>query len=332
MEMEHKSLITELTQGKELALQLRTHLHPASSSQEACFFLTEMIQSSFEKALSLLNWTPLPTDQPINAGEQHDCSATPKKRNNTTTKDVLKKRKLLPRWTEEVKVCSGTAPEGPLNDGYNWRKYGQKDIHGANFPRCYYRCTHRHVRGCLATKQVQRSDSDPNIFEVTYRGRHTCSQSSHFGSLSVSAQNEAAGETNQNLPSPNSQIWFDFEHHDLKVKSEDLDTVFPPFCFPSSSVGSEVADENVFYDPMTDPAPLVGHGGLSAVAVSPAASETEHLAAWDWSGCGGGIPSEQSDLTEIISAETSVNNSPIWNGDWDFKLSQNLVNKISILY
>lgn len=43
--------------------------------------------------------------------------------------------------------------------------------------RGYYRCTLRHVQGCLATKQVQRSDEDPTIFEVTYRGRHTCNQS-----------------------------------------------------------------------------------------------------------------------------------------------------------
>lgn len=27
----------------------------------------------------------------------------------------------------------------------------------------------------MATKQVQRSDHDPTIFEITYRGRHTCS-------------------------------------------------------------------------------------------------------------------------------------------------------------
>ncbi|MBA0689903.1 hypothetical protein Goari_007609, partial [Gossypium aridum] len=39
----------------------------------------------------------------------------------------------------------------------------------------YYRCTHRNVQGCLATKQVQRSDDDPTIFDVAYRGRHTCS-------------------------------------------------------------------------------------------------------------------------------------------------------------
>ena len=32
----------------------------------------------------------------------------------------------------------------------------------------------RHAQGCLATRQVQRSDEDPTVFEVTYRGRHTC--------------------------------------------------------------------------------------------------------------------------------------------------------------
>lgn len=65
--------------------------------------------------------------------------------------------------------------------------------------------------------------------------------------------------------------------------------------------------------------------GLSAVTVSPAASEK----AWDWSfndGGDGGIQrvqsSEQSDMTEIISATTSVTNSPINNGDWDFSLDK----------
>ena len=35
----------------------------------------------------------------------------------------------------------------------------------------------RHAQGCLATRQVQRSDEDPTVFEVTYRGRHTCALS-----------------------------------------------------------------------------------------------------------------------------------------------------------
>lgn len=46
--------------------------------------------------------------------------------------------------------------------------------------RGYYRCTHRNLQGCLATKQVQRSDDDPTIFEITYRGKHSCSQVSNL--------------------------------------------------------------------------------------------------------------------------------------------------------
>ena len=41
----------------------------------------------------------------------------------------------MAKWSEQVKVCSGTMVEGPLSDGYSWRKYGQKDILGANHPR-----------------------------------------------------------------------------------------------------------------------------------------------------------------------------------------------------
>jgi hypothetical protein len=41
----------------------------------------------------------------------------------------------VPKWTEQVKVYSGTEAEGSVEDGYSWRKYGQKDILGAKFPR-----------------------------------------------------------------------------------------------------------------------------------------------------------------------------------------------------
>lgn len=45
-------------------------------------------------------------------------------------------RKSMEKWSEQVKVCSGTMVEtGPLSDGYSWRKYGQKEILGANHPR-----------------------------------------------------------------------------------------------------------------------------------------------------------------------------------------------------
>ncbi|KAL5813167.1 hypothetical protein ACOSQ3_028117 [Xanthoceras sorbifolium] len=195
---EQNNLIRELTQGRELARQLQIHLNlPAatsnsSSSQEITReMLVQEIVSSYEKALSMLvgavDQPAAPQLQPPTSGggpgiESPPLSASPRSDQDSDRdqelKDGSKKRKATPRWTDRVRLSPGTGLEGTLDDGFSWRKYGQKDILGATYPRGYYRCTHRHVQGCLATKQVQRSDEDPMIFEITYRGRHTCTQAS----------------------------------------------------------------------------------------------------------------------------------------------------------
>ncbi|XVF57763.1 hypothetical protein PTKIN_Ptkin07bG0008100 [Pterospermum kingtungense] len=57
-----------------------------------------------------------------------------------------------------------------LDDGYRWRKYGQKAVKNNKFPRNYYRCTHQ---GCNVKKQVQRLTNDQSVVETTYEGVHT---------------------------------------------------------------------------------------------------------------------------------------------------------------
>ncbi|WVZ60620.1 hypothetical protein U9M48_010615 [Paspalum notatum var. saurae] len=57
-----------------------------------------------------------------------------------------------------------------LEDGYRWRKYGQKAVKNSPFPRSYYRCTNSK---CTVKKRVERSSNDPSVVITTYEGQHS---------------------------------------------------------------------------------------------------------------------------------------------------------------
>lgn len=61
-----------------------------------------------------------------------------------------------------------TMAEKASEDGYNWRKYGQKHVKGSEFPRSYYKCTHAN---CPMKKMLERTH-DGQITEIIYRGQH----------------------------------------------------------------------------------------------------------------------------------------------------------------
>ncbi|KAL3503703.1 hypothetical protein ACH5RR_038152 [Cinchona calisaya] len=56
----------------------------------------------------------------------------------------------------------------PAEDGFNWRKYGQKQVKGSEYPRSYYKCTHPN---CPVKKKVERSQ-EGHITEIIYKGAH----------------------------------------------------------------------------------------------------------------------------------------------------------------
>lgn len=54
------------------------------------------------------------------------------------------------------------------DDGYNWRKYGQKQVKGSENPRSYYKCT---FPNCPTKKKVERN-LEGHITEIVYKGSH----------------------------------------------------------------------------------------------------------------------------------------------------------------
>ncbi|KAF5203154.1 Wrky dna-binding transcription factor [Thalictrum thalictroides] len=318
---EQKPLINELTLAKELVNQLRFHLIPTSSTGE---ILIQKILSSYDKALLMLNWnnrseaeTFLPT--PSVGMIESPQSGSPRS-DDSDIRDIYKKRKTMPRWTEHVRVCSGTGTEGPQEDGHSWRKYGQKDILGAKYPRGYYRCTHRHVQGCLATKQVQRSDEDPLVFDVTYRGKHTCNPSSLLQASQALCKGDQTHNRDQLLEQrkrKQSEEMLQNFRAGLTVKTENPDTrelTSSPFSFPSITSTECLKSENNIFSPVSLENSYMG---CYSPFISPATSESNYF-----SPCNIArkqpFRTSESDLNEIISAATSASNSPVM--DLEFTL------------
>lgn len=104
-----------------------------------------------------------------------------------------------------------------LDDGYKWRKYGQKPVRNSPFPRSYYRCT---ISCCNVKKRVERSFTDQSSVITTYEGQHThprpliLSKQGSFGS--DGSASEAYFDLTPTLP---PQL-FDYNNHHQQQDQE----------------------------------------------------------------------------------------------------------------
>ncbi|KAL3505611.1 hypothetical protein ACH5RR_030993 [Cinchona calisaya] len=86
------------------------------------------------------------------------------------TKKQLKAKKKNQNRQKEPRFAFVTKSEvDNLDDGFRWRKYGQKAVKNSPFPRSYYRCT---SPSCGVKKRVERSSDDPTTVVTTYEGTH----------------------------------------------------------------------------------------------------------------------------------------------------------------
>ncbi|KAG8077430.1 hypothetical protein GUJ93_ZPchr0007g4507 [Zizania palustris] len=244
------ALAAELAQVLQVVRQLEAHLGgggvavaaPAAGADERCRALVSSMRSSIDKSISIarsccVEGRPmLPADAGTpesppsadgSAGSDHGSDS--RCRANATGQ--CKKRKTLPKWSTQVRVRS-VQDVGSLDDGLSWRKYGQKDILGAKYPRSYFRCTHRHTQGCHASKQVQRADGDPLLFDIVYHGNHTCAQAAARSAASVAEPPQPPPQTAQ------EQI-ITVAAEGVGGVTQALEPMLRPFSFTSTAAGTD---------------------------------------------------------------------------------------------
>jgi hypothetical protein len=145
--------------------------------------------------------------------------------------------------------------------------------------RSYFRCTRKYDQGCRATKQVQRMEGNPQMFQTTYIGHHTCREiiktpqiiteshaweltnffvnsesttipSKQDGAVSSSAatikqesKEEALSDLTDNLPSLGIHLWPDLNDFELSgpIGSDNGDVVSTMYsCTDTASLSLEL--------------------------------------------------------------------------------------------
>lgn len=131
-------------------------------------------------------------------------------------------------------------------DGYNWRKYGQKQVKGSEYPRSYYKCTHLN---CQVKKKVERSH-EGHITEIIYKGSHNhpkpTNRRSSVGSSHplIDIQIDIPEQVGLQSGGDGDPVWtsaqkgsVDWRHDNLEVTSSA--SVGPEFCNQSTSLQAQ---------------------------------------------------------------------------------------------
>ncbi|KAL8129803.1 hypothetical protein V2J09_018958 [Rumex salicifolius] len=101
-------------------------------------------------------------DEEIDAVGDGDTTTSWWRGSSAAEKNKMKVRRKL----REPRFCFQTRSEiDLLDDGYKWRKYGQKVVKNSLHPRCTQ-------NSCRVKKRVERLSEDRRMVITTYEGRH----------------------------------------------------------------------------------------------------------------------------------------------------------------
>ncbi|KAI5435406.1 hypothetical protein KIW84_022005, partial [Lathyrus oleraceus] len=179
-------IIKELVKGQEAATKLKFLLqneqNPFGDGSLLSYKLAANVLRSFTEALSIVsqpgcedflnllnpgeNGSPVLSDTGIDPPAGDSAGSVVKK----SLRGSYKRRKCADTWS----IVSQTTV-----DNHSWKKYGQKGIMNSEYPRSYFRCTFKHDHGCLAIKQVQKTQDKPDVYQITYIGIHTCNNTTN---------------------------------------------------------------------------------------------------------------------------------------------------------
>ncbi|KAL1191476.1 putative WRKY transcription factor 70 [Cardamine amara subsp. amara] len=235
-------VMDRLVEGHEFATQLQQLLSQPESGLGPAVDLVAKVLGSFNNSISVLDsFEPISSSSSLaavegsqnascdNDGKFEDSGDSRKRLGPVKGKrGCYKRKKRSETWTVE---------STRLDDEFSWRKYGQKEILNAKFPRSYFRCTHKYTQGCKATKQVQKVELEPRMFNITYIGNHTCKTNTETPKIKTCDHHDEIIMDSDEHKSPSLTTSMKEEeenhhHHGSSIENDvDLSLVWPEMVF-----------------------------------------------------------------------------------------------------
>ncbi|BFG37343.1 hypothetical protein CerSpe_236170 [Prunus speciosa] len=198
---------------------------PLSTTQGKSMSIFESAETpEFSSTLASHDDDDRATQGSISLGDDADDEESDSKRRKKES--CLIEPSLASRAVREPRVVVQIESEVDiLDDGYRWRKYGQKVVKGNPNPRSYYKCT---SAGCLVRKHVERASHNLKFVITTYEGKHNhevpaARNSNHINSnggnahpSTANAQPALALPRSSNVPKPETQVQDLAPHFDRK--------------------------------------------------------------------------------------------------------------------